>query len=254
MEQFRTIKPDQAKDVGLQEFDGRRLHGFRVEQPGMTMTVWADPERQEPVRIESAFDFGSIPRTSSVMTGFEWDVPVDDAAMSLDVPPDYAVNSMTLDASPATEKDLLDGLRSVAKLNGGKFPASFDLAGLTGVLQSNAPKTKTADERKTFEAQVMPQVLGITRAFGFVNAGNGEDWHYAGDGVALDQPGRAVLWYRPKGATSYRVVNADLSVRADVPDADLPKADAKKLTPGPSPLPASKPAAEAKPAEATPGK
>jgi hypothetical protein len=61
MEQFRTMKPEQSKDIGLKEIDGRKLRGFLVEQPGQRMTIWADPKTKEPVRIEATMDMPSIP-------------------------------------------------------------------------------------------------------------------------------------------------------------------------------------------------
>jgi hypothetical protein len=235
IDQFRKIRADQGKDIGVKEFDGRALHGFRVEQPGMSMTVWADPAKQEPVRIETAFDMPSIAKMSAVMTHFDWDVAVDPASVSLDAPEGYAIQSMTMDISPPTEADLLQALRTVASLNGGTFPASFDVAGLGELIVARAPKD--ASQRQAFEKELMPQVFAVSRGLGFMNPRIGADGHYAGAGVRLDQPERAVLWYKPAGSATYRVVHADLSVAAGVPADALPKVEAKAITPGPSPFP-----------------
>jgi hypothetical protein len=50
------------------------------------------------------------------------------------------------------------------------------------------------------------------------------DAHYAGKGVSLGAADKPIFWYRPKDAKKYRVIYADLSVRAadappKVPDA-----------------------------------
>lgn len=53
-------------------------------------------------------------------------------------------------------------------------------------------------------------------------------FHYAGKGVAKGQAETPVLWYRPKDSTTYRVIDADLTVR-DVAEADLPTVPSKVL-------------------------
>ncbi len=90
MELLRAMKPDGAKDIGLQTFDGKKLRGFRYEGQGIVMTIWADPKIGTPVRIETTF---SAPMLTSnvVMHSFEWDVPVETAQMSFEVPKDYTI-------------------------------------------------------------------------------------------------------------------------------------------------------------------
>ena len=83
----------------------------------------------------------------------------------------------------------------------------------------------------------MRMVFAVSRGLGFMTPAVGADWHYAGAGVRLHQPERAVLWYKPAGTTTYRVIHADLSVTADVPAGALPKVEAKAIAPGPSPFP-----------------
>jgi hypothetical protein len=49
-----------------------------------------------------------------------------------------------------------------------------------------------------------------------------KDRHYAGSGVKLGEADKAIFWYLPDGAGTYRVIYGDLSVK-DVAEADLPK-------------------------------
>ena len=48
------------------------------------------------------------------------------------------------------------------------------------------------------------------------------DWHYAGRGVQLGDGNTAIVWYRPVGSETYRVIYGDLSVE-DVLPGDLPE-------------------------------
>ena len=61
------------------------------------------------------------------------------------------------------------------------------------------------------------------------------DWHYAGRGVTLGEAEKAIAWYRPTGADTYRVIYGDLSVSDVAPDA-LPAVPAAE-TPAPTPAP-----------------
>jgi len=237
LEQFRLMKPDQAKSLGLKTIGGRELRGFVVEQPGNTMTVWADPKTQEPVRIEAKINMPSVPSSTAVMTDFEWDVPVDPAKMSLDGPEGYTIQTMTVDASPPGETDLVEGLRAFAELSGGEFPESFDMAGIGKAVGKSAPKKpQTPKDLEAFKAERVPVIMKVSRAIAFMTSANGDEWHYAGAGAKPGEAGRAVMWYKPKGAANFRVIDADLTVRDASPDA-LPKIEAKKITPGASPFP-----------------
>ena len=231
------MKADQAKDLGEKELDGRTLHVFLIEQPGNSMTVWVDPKTREPVRVEATLSMSSIPKTTSVFRDFKWDAPVEESEVSIDAPPGYTIRSMTMDASMPTEKDLVEGLRMLAKFNGGAFPATLDVAGMGGAFKKYAETSapKTPEQRKAFEAEMMPAAMKIGRAIGAINSATGDDWHYAGDGAKLDEADRPVLWYKPAKSDKYHVIYADLTVK-QVAANELPKIESKKLTAGPSPF------------------
>ena len=245
MEEFRGMKAEQAKDLGERDVDGRKLHAFLIEQPGNTMTVLVDPRTREPVRMEATLSIASIPTTTSVFKDFKWDAPVDPSEVSLEAPAGYAVRSMTMDASMPTEKDLIEGLRTLATFNDGAFPATLDVGGMAAAFKRLGERSKltTAQERKAFEAKFMPEALKVGRAIGAINPAVGDDWHYAGEGAKLDNPNRPVLWYKPVKSETYRVIYADLTVK-DVAAGDVPKIASKKLTAGASPFvaPAAAPA------------
>jgi hypothetical protein len=233
LEQFRAIKPDQGKDVGLKTFDGRELRGFAIEQPNNigTMTAWADPKTQELVRVEVKMSIPTMPAMTTLMTDFEWDVPVDKALLSLDVPAGYKIESMTMDASPAGEADLLEALRVMATANDAKFPETFGMSAMGELFKGTSSKPATPEQVKARLDELRPLAMKIARGIGFVMPNSGADWHYAGSGVKLGEKGRAVMWYKPKDSEKYRVIDADLTVHEVAADA-LPKVEAKALTPG----------------------
>ena len=227
LEQFRTLTPDQAKDLGVKEVDGRKLHAFAVDNPAQSMTVYVDPQTRQPVRIEAKLNLPSVPPSESVMSDFDWDAQPAPAEFVLDVPPGYSEQTMTLDMTPPTERTLIEGLETAAKMNGGTFPDSFDLTAATNALAQRF-KGKTPEEMKAVQAEMMPEVMKISRGISFMMPNNGGDFRYAGKGAKLGEAGRPVLWYQPKESATYRVIHADLSVHAVAPDA-LPKIESSKL-------------------------
>ena len=69
---------------------------------------------------------------------------------------------------------------------------------------------------------MMEVMAVVARGWMFINdPKNGEDFRYAGKDVPIGQAGTPVLWYRPKDSATYRVIDADLTVR-DVQPGDLP--------------------------------
>jgi hypothetical protein len=70
---------------------------------------------------------------------------------------------------------------------------------------------------------IQQQAQGLTF---FEMLGPENDPHYVGGGVKLGTPDRPVLWYKPTGSDTYRVIYADLSVE------DMTPEDAKRLPKG----------------------
>jgi hypothetical protein len=121
-----------------------------------------------------------------------------------------------------TEQDFIESLRLWAELLlGGRFPESIsaeDYLKVTPLVGEKIGQLNVSEEEGTR--------LGMTFGRGFVFFQQldpyGADWHYAGGGVKLGDAGKAIFWYRPKGAETYRVIYGDLSVK-DVAPENLPK-------------------------------
>jgi outer membrane lipoprotein-sorting protein len=221
IEQFRAMRPEQGKSVGRKDVNGRPADVFDVVDAGQHMTIWADRETRLPVRMEVRVNIPSIPQSDVVMTDFRWDVPVDPSELSLEIPAGYEVHEMSFDASTPVEKDLVESLRALATFNGGAFPATFNMAF----------PAKPLDKAQRNERS--REVVSAMRGIMFVTNANGSDFHYAGKGARLNDPNRPIFWYRPAKSETYHVVHADLTVKTDVPAADLPKIESQQVQPAP---------------------
>jgi hypothetical protein len=161
-------------------------------------------------------------QTLYILKNIEFDVPVDESLVSMDVPAGYTLSDKQFDMSNFTEQDFITVLRLWAEhLLGGSFPQSLtvgDLMSLTPRMGEKIGQLNISDEEKT--------QLGMTMGRGFVFFQQldptGATWHYAGSGVKLGDASKAIFWYQPKGSASYRVIYGDLSAK-DVAPGDLPK-------------------------------
>ena len=76
--------------------------------------------------------------------------------------------------------------------------------------------------------------LSLRRAFMFpLFLGPNAEAHYAGKGIKLDSKDSPILWFKPKGAKTYRVIYADLTVK---------DSDAAPIVPGATPIGGAPPA------------
>jgi hypothetical protein len=177
-----------------------------------------------------------MPALSMTMTDFVWDQKVDESLVSMTPPADYQVQSFQMNMGPASEQDVIQGLKTAAEMNGGKFPADLSLTAVFTSVAKSMKKSKPSQDNpaqaaKEFEAKTVQLTTAITRAWMFINdPRNGDDFHYAGKDVAMGQAGTPVLWYLPKDFATYRLIDADLTVR-DVLPAGLPTVPSKLLRP-----------------------
>lgn len=225
LDQLRGVDEKNARAVGRMQVDGRYAQGFEVARRDTTMTLWADEQTRLPVRIELRARGGMTMDLAITMSDFDWSPKVDPALLTLTPPPDYEVVSTTMDMSEPTERDLIEALRQCAQMNEGRFPTGFGLQTVyeLGLKVAGRSVVRIAEGDLKFQTEIMQKMLPIVRGFMFVNEANGEDYHYAGDGVQLGEPGRIIFWYRPRGSASLRVIDASLNV-AELPAAQQPLA------------------------------
>ncbi len=206
-----------VEDLGEQEIEGRMLIGFRAEHPKAEIIIWADPVMGLPVRIEQ-----NEGQMRVICKNVQFDVPMDEALFSMDVPEGYTLQEeSTLDLQAGTEEAFLAGLRLLAeRFNEGTFPDGVAVEDYLKQAPAVAEKMKSmnlSDEEETAMGVTIQNYLLFTRFF----QGEGK-WYYRGQAVTLGEADKAIFWYRPKGNATYRVIYGDLHVE-DVAVEDLPE-------------------------------
>lgn len=216
-------KPGAQRDtLGNKEIDGRGVVGFRLSVGGVVIDVWGDPKTRLPVRIESTI--AMMPNIKITQSDFEFNVPMDESLFSLEPPAGYEVtvkSHETRDKSPETEEDLIEMFRYYSQWSGGRFPDVLDWPWIEDVLSG----ARYLDAALTYKPQAEREqqfdetCQKLNRAMTFVRSlPRNSDWHYGGKGVSVSSADTPIFWYRPKDATKYRVICADLSVQeADTP-------------------------------------
>ena len=215
------------QDLGEKEINGQKAVGFYVKSFHDGLTIWANKKTSLPIRIE--FTEG---KTSTVIKNIEFDVPLEESLVSMEVPDGYTLKDTPLNApaylpeeqlvsSYATEEDLVESLRIWAEMIlDGAFP---DAIGTDHFVKQAAPLgSKMASLRLPLSEgeqlfHKFQRGMIFLQKFEF-----GSKWGYAGKGVKLGDADKIILWYQPQGSNTYRAIYGDLRV-AEVAEEDLPK-------------------------------
>jgi hypothetical protein len=205
-----------VEELGTKEVDGRAAVGFCAKHPQIEITLWADAQTGLPLRIEE-----HAGQMVFIVKNLQFNVPMDEALFSMEVPAGYTLQETQLDLFGSTEADFIEGLRVRAEMFGdGQFPESMALEDYIKQAPDMIKKTeqlKLSPEQETELEKKMGQHLLFLRMF----KGEGK-WYYRGQGVKLGEAQTPIFWYRPKDSKTYRVIYGDLHV-ADVPPENLPE-------------------------------
>ena len=214
--------------LGESQIDGQKVIGYRMIEDGTDTTIWADVESLLPLQIEY-----SMPQTvgqpvTMTMMDIQFNVPLNPADFSTEVPPGYTEHTVQVDASTPTETDFVEMLELWGKTTDGKFPSNFTLdavkefgVALEGKMELPAGEKPNVDDPAFKE--FMQTFQKITRSFIFVRSLSADaDWHYAGAEATFGDATTPIFWYRPEGSETYRVIYADLSILDAAPE-DLPQ-------------------------------
>jgi len=218
-----------VENLGLQEMDGVEVVGFLAKHPRAEITIWADAETGLPVRIEQ-----NEGQMRVVCKNMQFDVPVEDAWFSMDVPEGYKVHQdSTLDLHAGTEEAFIKGLRLLAeRFNDGRFPDGVAVEDYLKQAPDVARQLQEMDlssEEQIALGQTIQNYVLFTRFF----QGEGE-WTYRGRGVMLGEAETPIFWYRPKDSATYRVIYGDLHVE-DAAVENLPEPLDADDVPAPKP-------------------
>jgi len=215
LQQKREAGSEPAVSLGEREIDGKKAVGFQTSWDeasgaiGSTVKIWGDPETGFPIRIETVWN--GVPKTESVMKNFELNIPVDEKKFSLEIPEGYTKREVEVDGSPPTEEDFLAALKTAYEA-GNTLPASLDGIGVAMFI-SKMTASKLEEVKNDTEA-AMQFGLKLGRGLTFATQlPKDADAHWNGNGAKQDEKDRPVFWYKPAGNESYRVIDADLSVR-----------------------------------------
>ncbi len=205
-----------VEELGTREIEGRQAVGFLAKHPRCEITLWADTKTGLPLRIDQKDGQMLI-----IAKNLQFDVPMDEALFSMEVPAGYTQQQMNMDLFGSTEEDFIEGLRILAERYGdGQFPDSVALEDFLKRVPALAEKEKqlklSPEEEAALGSKIQKHLLFL-RFF----KGEGQ-WYYRGKGVKLGAADKAIFWYRPRGAKTYRVVYGDLHVE-DVAPENLPE-------------------------------
>lgn len=221
LEKLRAL-PNQADEaLGRKPIDGRTLEGYRVHETDTTTTVWVDPKTGEPARVE--MEFPAAPGMNMILSDFRFDVQLDDSLFSLEPPAGYEPMGVELQANvdEVAERDFIEFLRLWSKWTvDHTFPPTIGGTEIMTITFQMAREGKfvgpVAPGYETNQQQVMYDGMLF---IGKLPTGT---WRYAGQNVSFGDPETPIFWYQPEGASRYRVIYADLSVKVVAPEM-LPK-------------------------------
>jgi hypothetical protein len=235
---FEAMKKENPQWVETRKTAAGTVDVFRLfdKERNASCDVWIDQRTKRPVEIHipgrDIFDPETDPARDNppekepspadlagiISYDIAFDVELDDTLFRSEPPEGYVVES----TPPFTEQDVVDYLNIAAEFNKKTFPDQVEVHWDNG--QSVGAwfdtVTKVVD-RKFLEiyqrfsnygpgAPVNPFIRNSTEENSF---------QYLGKGVKLGDKDRIVCWYKPKGASSYRVIYGDLTVKDIAPEA-----------------------------------
>jgi hypothetical protein len=205
-----------VENQGRQQIDGIEYVVFVATGDDHTITIWADPETAVPVRIEHR-----TPNMQIACENMQFDVELDEARFSMEVPEGYVTRDAGIDFTDSSESGFVETLRIWAEIiEDGYFPDGIALEDVVKM----GPKFDTGMKRVGLtEEQQIEVATRWGQGYVFIRFFKGQgEWHYAGQGVKLGDGSKAIFWYQPQDSETWRVIYGDLRVE-DVAAENLPQ-------------------------------
>jgi outer membrane lipoprotein-sorting protein len=221
LEEAEAADDESVESLGQAQIAGVEAIGYRIRKPEVDMTLWADPRTNLPVELK----YTTGP-TTYTMTDIVFNVEIDDILFDQEIPADYTIRTMQMDASEPTEADLIEMFRLWAGHIDGNLPTTVDMNASTDFVRLQQMKMKDEGVEPSEERMIQLQqtVMKMARGWLFVQQLPADsDGHYAGQGVTFGDATTPIFWYRPQGSQTYRVIYGDMSVR-EVSAEELPQA------------------------------
>jgi hypothetical protein len=254
-----SIKDEAGEFIGTEDIDGTIANKFFWQRGEYdNVTVWVDPSTDLPIKVRQVFlpnpdkniippfiklnltDFGGADghassvggmggkgiqkKTILIMKDFIWNQQLDPALFSTEPPEDYTLREKQHDVSDLGENGLIQALAFWTEMSGGSFPEKInDLVDPNQINPMLIGKFDRDDNPSNELDEAMKQASIIAKGLFFAQGKKAEqNWHYAGDGVYLDDSDTMVCWWKQEDTNDYRVIFGDLSV-GTVPVGQLPK-------------------------------
>ena len=222
LEEFREMKDEDAVFLGEESLDGVATLKYQYDKLGDHATIWLDAETKLPIQIVSTDAANKeTPDASLTMRDFEWNVEVEEAMFSLEVPEGYALEGQEADIAGTPIEDFITTLRFYTRVNDDQFPAEYSsmmFLALPKMLKkegvSKEEMVRHAQEKLAY-ALDRPDVVGMSMAdrltlgmqlqktFGngvmfFESTKQSHHWHFQGQGIKLGDAEKIVAWWYPK--------------------------------------------------------
>ena len=195
--------------LGRKQIGGREAVGFQLKQPNAEMTIWGDAETGLPIVVE--MKLALLPDTKITLTDFEFDGKLDEALFKTESPDGYSLQQLNV-GTPA-ETDLIAALKLLSADNAGRFPDTFDHAAIVAYM-TNWVQKNPGEPNAAWKKKMMDLSLSLNGGLAFAATLPMEsNARYAGKGVKRNDATTAVFWYKSGGASNYRVIYGDLSVK-----------------------------------------
>jgi outer membrane lipoprotein-sorting protein len=198
-----------------QDLDGRTVIGYKATYPGGQLYLWADPATYAPVQIDQYEGQMTI-----LCKDLQFDVPMDEALFSMEVPEGYTTQQAQLDLASGTEEAFILGLGLWAQYIGdGYYPDDVHVEAFI----KNAPMIGQKLEAAGLpESETMQIGMALSRHLLFIRFFKGQgEWVYNGKDVRWGDSEIPVFWYKPKDSPTWRVIWGDLRVE-DTAEENLP--------------------------------
>ncbi len=217
IERLRKLAGKTSESVGKKQIGDIEVEGFRTEEEGVKLTVWADPKSRLPILIEMPIraEDGEMFMT---IGDFQFDPKLDDDLFPLEPPEGYQLRKMVVEEGKPEDR-VINLLRAYASKFDGRFPAAMSVANADWQAYFN----KLGNDKKAKgppDAEVMRWAEQVVRVNMLLL--RKKDSGYKPNSVKLGDRDKIIFWYRPDKAEEYRAVYGDLHV-ADVTADQLPE-------------------------------
>jgi outer membrane lipoprotein-sorting protein len=222
VEQLRAVRELSAQFEGTEKIDGQDTRKFRCDQASGHYLIWMAKDSDLPVKaIVQETAPGSKESVTITMTDFQWNVPLDAALFSLDLPKGYELQTQGSWPSPNDPKYFIEAMRVFVHLNHDEFPDEYNALTPASIIKflddPSIPPEKRQDfmRQKLAEALDRPDMLKMSaEEWGKEGQENAKrfaagsvflqvlsqtnEWHYVGKGAKAGQADRIVAWWAPK--------------------------------------------------------